>query len=98
MKPSILLGIGATSVMTDVLAGMRCPPVILFCMLDPYSPIMIRSNTLLFLFSFDIILFLLLFISGRLVFDAVILGARMAIPATLGNITGALIFDPKKNL
>ena len=92
----MLYGLGACSGLTGGFLGMPGPPVILFYLSGPYSASVVRANTLLLLFTFDIVFLLAITISGQIVPEAVFLGFMMAIPVMIGNILGARIFDPNR--
>jgi uncharacterized membrane protein YfcA len=72
------------------------PPVILFYMASIHPVKVIRANNLLFLFGFDIFALFFLSIASALNISAVILGLILAIPMGLGNIIGAVLFNPDK--
>jgi len=96
VHPRMLYGLGACSGLTGGFLGMPGPPVILFYLSGPYSASVVRANTLLLLFTFDIVFLLAITISGQIVPEAVFLGFMMAIPIMIGNILGARVFDPNR--
>tara|TARA_A100001015_G_scaffold319281_1_gene441694 strand:- start:466 stop:1221 length:756 start_codon:yes stop_codon:yes gene_type:complete len=92
----MLYGIGACSGFTGGFLGMPGPPVILFYLSGPYQASVVRANTLLFLFSFDILFMVAISLMGFVLAEAVFLGLIMAIPIMCGNLIGARLFDPKR--
>ena len=93
---AMLYAIGACSGFTGGFLGMPGPPVILFYLSGPYRASIVRANTLLFLFSFDILFIVAITLMGFVSAETVFLGLIMAVPIMSGNLIGAQIFDPKR--
>lgn len=96
LRPPMVYGIGGLAGLLGGTAGVPGPPVILFYMASPLPATAIRANTLLFLFSFDILFLGLLGLRGDLTLGPVVLGLVMAVPVMLGNLAGAAIFRPER--
>jgi len=92
----MLVGIGAFSGLTGGFLGMPGPPVILFYLAGPYQAAVVRANTLLFLFSFDVLFISIISIFGFVEMEAVFLGLAMVVPIVAGNLVGAKLFSPGK--
>jgi uncharacterized membrane protein YfcA len=92
----MLFSIGTFSGLTGGFLGMPGPPVILFYMAGPYRAAVVRANTLLFLFSFDVLFITIIYISGFMILEAVFIGLAMVFPIVAGNLVGAMFFNPEK--
>ena len=92
----LLFGIGAFSGLTGGFLGMPGPPVTLLYMAGPYRAVVVRANTLLFLFAFDVLFITIIYLSGFMVLDAVFIGLAMVFPIVTGNLVGAKIFNLEK--
>ncbi len=91
-----LIGLGGVAGVTGGIAGGPGPPVILFYMATIHPVKVIRANNLLFLFGFDIFALFFLGVASVLNINAVVLGLVLAIPMGLGNVIGAVLFNPEK--
>ena len=89
-----LIGLGGIAGVSGGIAGVPGPPVILFYMASTHPVKVIRANNLLFLFGFDIFALFFLSIASALKIYAVVLGLILAIPMGLGNVIGAVLFNP----
>jgi uncharacterized membrane protein YfcA len=89
-----LIGLGGIAGVSGGIAGVPGPPVILFYMASTHPVKVIRANNLLFLFGFDIFALFFLSIASALNIYAVVLGLVLAIPMGLGNVIGAVLFNP----
>jgi uncharacterized membrane protein YfcA len=96
LNSGALIGLGGLAGVSGGIAGVPGPPVILFYMASIHPVKVIRANNLLFLFGFDIFALFFLSIASALNIYAVILGLILAIPMGLGNIIGAILFNPDK--
>ncbi|MGH1413013.1 MAG: sulfite exporter TauE/SafE family protein [Pelagimonas sp.] len=94
VKSAMVYGIGAASGFLGGTAGLPGPPVILFYMARPLPTQMIRANTLLFLFGYDLMIMLALEVFGRMQLEWAVLGLLMGIPGMLGNWLGGRLFRP----
>lgn len=74
--------------------GIPGPPVILLYMAGTHGPGLIRANTMVFLFVFDVLLLGILALQGQLGAQPLWLGVAMMLPATLGNLVGGWLFNP----
>ena len=91
-----LIGLGGLAGVTGGIAGVPGPPVILFYMATIHPVKVIRANNLLFLFGFDIFALFFLGVASVLNINAVLLGLVLAIPMGLGNVFGAVLFNPEQ--
>lgn len=96
VTPPLVVGIGGAGGFLGGAAGLPGPPVILFYMASPHGAAAIRANTMLYLFGFDIILLMYLAFADRLEAFPVVLGLLLFVPAALGNLVGASVFDPDR--
>lgn len=94
MSRPLLAGTGAVSGFLGGVAGLPGPPVILLYMAAPNPPVLIRANTMVYLYAFDMMLLGVLAMQGRLEAVPVVLGLLMALPNIAGNILGARVFHP----
>lgn len=96
LRPPMVYGIGGLAGFFGGVAGVPGPPVILFYMASPLAAAAIRANTLLYLFSFDVLFLGMLWLRGDLTLAPVMLGVLLIAPVMLGNLLGAAIFDPER--
>ncbi len=96
MTPPVMLGTGAMSGFLGGVAGVPGPPVILLFMASPSPPSLVRANTMLFLFLFDITLLALIAWQGELSAVPMWIGALVAVPTMIGTWIGSAIFDPNR--
>ncbi|SDJ20979.1 sulfite exporter TauE/SafE family protein [Lutimaribacter saemankumensis] len=96
MSRPLLTGTGGASGFLGGVAGLPGPPVILLYMAGPNPPALIRANTMLYLYAYDLMLLALLGLQGRLEAVPVVLGLLMALPNIAGNILGARVFHPDR--
>ena len=93
-KP-LLYMVGAISGATRGLAGLPGPPVIFYFMASPYAADRVRANTLIYLFSFDVLILMVMILDAYLQFVPILIGLMLAAPIALGNLVGAKIFNPE---
>lgn len=96
LRPRNLFGTGVCGGFLGGVVGLPGPPVILLYMSSKVAPQIIRANTMMYLFLFDILLLLLFCLQGDLVALPVIIGVLLIFPALIGNIIGGFIFNPQK--
>ncbi len=96
VTPPMVYGIGGAGGFLGGACGMPGPPVIMFYMASPHGPAVVRSNTMIYLFGYDIMLLVVLAISSQLDLLPLVLGFCLAIPALAGNLLGAAIFQPDR--
>lgn len=94
LTPTLIYGTGAMSGLLQGVAGLPGPPVILLYMASTRPVRVIRANTLLYLFTTDIVLLPMLAIFGRLDGSAIMLGALLIVPNLIGGLIGAWLFRP----
>ncbi|MEQ9694084.1 sulfite exporter TauE/SafE family protein [Shimia sp. SDUM112013] len=92
----MVYGIGGGAGFLGGVAGLPGPPVILFYMASPHGPAVIRANTNVYLFGYDLLLIAVLAITAQLAALPFVLGLLLAVPAVLGNWLGGVIFDPAR--
>ncbi|MBD3679619.1 MAG: sulfite exporter TauE/SafE family protein [Rhodobacteraceae bacterium] len=95
LAPPLIYGTGAMSGFLQGVAGLPGPPVILLYMASTRPVQVIRANTLLFLFTTDVVLLPALAIFGRLDGSAIALGMFLILPNLLGGLVGAKLFRPE---
>ena len=93
-KP-LLYMVEAISGATGGLAGLPGPPVIFYFMASPYAADRVRANTLIYLFSFDVLILMVMILGAYLQFVPILIGLMLAAPIALGNLAGAKIFNPE---
>ena len=92
--PGQVYGIGALCGFLGGVAGIPGPPMLLFYMARPLPPEVVRATSMLFLVVFDVILFVVLAIQGKLELLPIFLGLCLA-PIYMGAMgVGALMFQP----
>jgi uncharacterized membrane protein YfcA len=110
LEPEIfryIVSIAALLVPMLLLAGLRyrgpmMPSVIygaggiLLYMASPSPPALIRANTMIYLFLFDLTLLAFIAATGQLETVPVMIGLLMALPTMLGTVVGTAIFNPDK--
>ena len=96
LTPKVLFGVGVCGGFLGGISGMPGPPVIILHMASRLAPAIIRANTMIYLFLFDLSLLLSMTLSGDLVALPVVIGLVLLVPSMLGNIAGGYIFNPEK--
>lgn len=96
LTPPIMYGTGAVAGITGGAAGLPGPPVVLLYAASTMPAAIMRANTMMYLFAFDIMLLSWLAVKGRLEATPIWLGLLFLVPAVLGNIAGGAIFDPAR--
>lgn len=96
MTPPVMLATGAASGFLGGVAGVPGPPVILLYMASSSAPALIRANTMIFLFLFDLTLLAFIGLTGQLEALPVMIGLLMALPTMLGTVIGTAIFHPDR--
>ena len=96
LTPKVLFGVGVSGGFLGGISGMPGPPVIILHMASRLAPAIIRANTMIYLFLFDLSLLLSMALSGDLVALPVVIGLVLLVPSMLGNIAGGYIFNPEK--
>lgn len=96
VTPRAVYGIGGAAGFMGGVAGLPGPIVILFYMASRHGPAVIRANTLLYLWGFDILLLGTLALQGALNAQVLWLGAILIVPTFIGNMIGTAIFNPDR--
>lgn len=92
----MVYGIGGGAGFVGGVAGLPGPVVILFYMASRHGPAVIRANTHLYLWAFDILFFTALILQGGFVGTAAWIGLFMVVPTFIGNLVGTAIFNPDR--
>jgi len=95
LTPPLIFGTGGLAGLCGGAAGIPGPPVILFYLASPHSPVVVRANTFLYLLGYNLMLLAFLLIAGQLVLVPVMLGLLLTIPNAMGNFCGAALFQPR---
>lgn len=95
LTPPIIVGTGALGGFMAGSVGLPGPPIIMLYMASTLPPAAIRANNTLYLMLADLIMVLVLWWGGLLVWSAVALGVLMIVPYVLGNWLGARLFNPE---
>ncbi len=90
-----VFGVGASSGVLGGAVGLPGPPVILFYMASQHPTHVIRATTMVFLFSFDIIILIMMAIQGILALPSLVLGAVLIGPMLFGVMLGTWLFRPE---
>lgn len=96
VRRAMVTAIGGAAGFLGGVAGIPGPAVILFYMSRPLPVSVIRATILLFLLSFDFLIFGYLAAFGQLTWAAVGLGLVLAIPNLVGNWIGGWMFRPER--
>ncbi|MGX9350128.1 sulfite exporter TauE/SafE family protein [Shimia sp. W99] len=96
VSPRGVYGIGGGAGFLGGVAGLPGPVVILFYMASPHGPAVIRANTLLYLWGFDVLLLATLGLQGVLEVGAIWLGIVLIPPSIAGIALGTAIFNPER--
>ncbi|MEO9653024.1 MAG: sulfite exporter TauE/SafE family protein [Roseobacter sp.] len=75
-------------------AGIPGPPVILLYMSSRLPIAVIRANFLLYLMAMDLIMIVIFWGSGLLIWQVMVLGLLAGIPNVVANFVGARFFNP----
>ncbi len=95
LSPAKVYGVGSAAGVLGGAVGLPGPPVILFYMASPHPPTVIRATTMVFLFSFDLILMGMLGFQGMLSLSGVMLGVIIAPCMLVGTLLGTWLFRPE---
>lgn len=85
---------GALSGYLTGFVGIPGPPVVMLYMASILPISALRANINLYLVAVDIILFLVFWLMGQMVWQIALLGLMAAIPYLLANMVGARLFNP----
>lgn len=96
LTPPLVFATGGASGFLGGIVGIPGPPIILLYLASRLPAPVVRATTMLYLFSYDIVLMGLFLYHGRLLAEAVWIGLLLAVPNVLGNLIGAAIFSPDK--
>jgi uncharacterized membrane protein YfcA len=94
VRAGMVYAIGAAAGFLGGTVGLPGPPVILFYMARPLPIQVIRANTLLYLFGYDLLLMVGIAGFGRMELEWAVLGVFLAVPGMLGSWIGGRLFRP----
>ena len=94
MNPPVIYATGAVGGFLGGAVGIPGPPVILLYMASPHPAAVIRANTTVYLYGFDILMLVTFAVLGRLWGTPLILGLLTALPYLAGNAMGWWMFRP----
>lgn len=94
--PGMTAGVGFLSGLTGAAAGVPGPPVILYYMASTLPVSMVRANLMMFLVAIDLVLTVLLGLTGHLSLLLVVLSAGLLVPFSLANMLGSALFRPER--
>lgn len=90
-----VFGVGMSSGILGGAVGLPGPPVILFYMASQHATHVIRATTMVFLFSYDVIILGMMGLQGILSVSGLVLGALMIAPMVSGVVLGTWLFRPE---
>ncbi|MFQ5623990.1 MAG: TSUP family transporter [Paracoccaceae bacterium] len=96
LSRQMIYSIGALGGFLAGSTGLAGPPVIMLYMASRHGPAAIRANTLLFLLLADVLMLAVFGLNGLLEATPIVIGLMLALPYTLANMAGAVIFDPAR--
>lgn len=96
VTPRVVWATGGASGLLGGAAGIPGPPVILLYMASAHAPRVIRANTTVFLFCFDLVMLAAFWGTGRLLGMPLALGLIAMLPNLVGNVIGGAIFNPAR--
>lgn len=96
VRRGMVSAIGGAAGFLGGVAGIPGPAVILFYMSRPLPVSVVRATILLFLLTFDFLIFGYLAAFGQLTLAATGLGLALAVPNLAGNWLGGWMFRPER--
>lgn len=94
LRPLESSGVGFSSGLLGGFLGLAGPPVILTQMASTRGAKIVRANLLMFLFSIDLVIILMLAVQGKLLLAPVVIGLLIAAPFSVAALIGQAIFNP----
>ena len=91
---NMTVGAGALGGFMTGISGLPGPPVIMLYMASTLPISVIRANFLLYLLAIDLVLFPVLWMSGLMVWNVVVLGLLIGLINVAGNALGGMLFNP----
>ncbi|MEC7963769.1 MAG: sulfite exporter TauE/SafE family protein [Pseudomonadota bacterium] len=98
ITPPLQYGTGLVSGFIGGVAGLPGPPVILLYMASTTAAAVTRANIMLYLVVVDLFLIGVLSLQGEMALMPLVLGLVLAIPNLLGNLAGAAMFHPDRQM
>ncbi|WP_424989698.1 sulfite exporter TauE/SafE family protein [Fluviibacterium sp. S390] len=93
--PRLVTATGGMAGFLGGLTGMPGPPVILLYLAAPHPASMVRASIMVYLFLYDVLLLVALWVKGILALVPLGLGVILTVPSVLGNMLGGWIFRPE---
>ena len=94
LGPGLVFGTGGIAGVLGGVSGIPGPPVILLYMASPNPAGVVRASTMIYLFSYDLLLGGVLAVKGLFALTPVLIGLLLALPNVLGNVLGGWLFRP----
>ena len=95
LSARLTVAAGALGGFMTGIAGLPGPPVIMLYMASTLPIKTVRANFLLYLLGTDLMMTLLMWLSGLMIPDIAILGLLVGVPNLIANALGARLFDPE---
>ncbi|MGH1578078.1 sulfite exporter TauE/SafE family protein [Planktotalea sp.] len=95
LSASKVFGVGASAGVLGGAVGLPGPPVIFFYMASAHPTHVIRATTMVFLVSYDLIIFAMMGVQGLLSQSGLVLGALLILPMISGVVLGTWLFRPE---
>ena len=96
LNQGLIFFTGAIGGLSGVAFGIPGPPVIMLYMASSLPASVIRANNTLFLNLIYILLFLIFWLKGMLIFNFIIVGLIIAVPYLVFCVVGAKLFNPSR--
>jgi uncharacterized membrane protein YfcA len=94
LTPPLVYTTGGLAGLLGGVAGVPGPPIITLYLASTLPAAVVRATILFYLVFYDILLLGIYAVSGRLLAEALLIGAILAVPNLAGNMLGAAIFRP----
>ena len=91
---NMTVGAGALGGFMTGISGLPGPPVIMLYMASTLPISVIRANFTLYLLAIDLVLFPVLWLTGLMVWEIVVLGLLVGLVNFAANAVGGLLFNP----
>lgn len=94
LSPPLIYATGGLAGLLGGTVGVPGPPIITLYLASTLPPATIRATILVYIVVYDLYLLGVYALNGRLLAEALLVGALLAIPNIAGNSLGAVIFRP----
>ncbi|MEQ6247638.1 TSUP family transporter [Sulfitobacter sp. HNIBRBA3233] len=92
LTPPLVYGTGGMAGLLGGAVGVPGPPIITLYLASVQPARVTRATILLYLFAYDLMLLGVYAANGRLLAEALVIGALLAVPNITGNLIGAALF------